>query len=123
MKTLFNFVDRMLGIEKLFTSNEAWGKLGALGSRDNAIEDPNVMASAATIAPTYRITRVSGVVAIANITVPYTGFQGTITLIPTGLWTWTAAGNIGLAGNAAVGKAVNFTYSQGAGKWYPDIIA
>lgn len=99
-------------------------QVGAYGSRDNTMEDPNVMASpAGVITPVYPITRVSGVAAITGITVPYPGFAGRITFIPTGVFTWTIATNIGLAGTAVVGKALDFVYLPGAGKWYPSYIA
>jgi hypothetical protein len=97
---------------------------GAWGSKDNPLTDPNVQASAAgTNTFTYPITRVSGTAAMVNITVPYPGFSGKITLLPTGVFTWTAAGNIALAGSAVVGKALDFTYDPVAAKWYPSYIA
>lgn len=79
------------------------------------------IASATTIAPTTMIAFVSGTTAIATITPPspisLTG--GQITLIPTGLFTTTTAGNIALASVAVVNKALILTYNQGTGKWYP----
>lgn len=87
-------------------------------------EDPNVMASpAGVITPTYRVTRVSGTNAITGITVPFDGFSGVISFIPTGIFTWTTATNIGLAGTAVVGKKLDFYYSPYAGKWYPSYVA
>lgn len=83
------------------------------------------IASAGTIAPTVAITFVSGVAAIATITAPSpisTG-GGTITLIPTGIFTWTTAGNIALAGTAVVGKALTMTYDTTTTKWYPSYTA
>ena len=79
------------------------------------------IASATTIAPTTMVAFVSGTTAIATITPPspisLTG--GQITLIPTGLFTTTTAGNIALASVAVVNKALILTYNQGTGKWYP----
>lgn len=79
------------------------------------------LASAATIAPVNPIHFVSGVVAIATITAPalISATGGSITIIPTGIFTWTAAGNIALAGTAVVGKALTFFYDATAVKWYP----
>lgn len=74
-------------------------------------------------APTGYITRITGVLAITGITVPYAGFQGTICFIPEGIFTWTNATNIALAGTAVVGKALYFTYLPATGKWYPSYIA
>ncbi len=81
------------------------------------------IASAATIAPVALIHRVTGTAAVVNITVPYTGFSGIVILLPTAVWTWTAAGNIALAGSAVVGKANIFTYNSVTALWYPNYIA
>jgi hypothetical protein len=84
-----------------------------------------IIASAAAIAPVTPVAFVSGVAAIATITAPspINGGGGRITLIPTGLFTWTAVGNIALAGNAVVNKALDMTYDAVALKWYPSYIA
>jgi hypothetical protein len=79
------------------------------------------IASATTIAPTKQITFISGTTAIATITAPdpiSTG-GGQITLIPTGLFTTTTAGNIALASVAVVSKALIMTYDTTTAKWYP----
>lgn len=79
------------------------------------------IASATTIAPTKQITFISGTTAIATITAPNpisTG-GGQITLIPTGLFTTTTAGNIALASIAVVNKALIMTYDTTTAKWYP----
>ena len=83
------------------------------------------IASAATIAPTVAITFVSGVAAIGTITVPapISTSGGTITFIPTGLFTWGAAGNIAIAGSAVVSKALTFTFDVTSTKWYPSYTA
>ena len=79
------------------------------------------IASAATVAPTKAITFISGTTAIVTITAPSpisTG-GGTITFIPTGIFTTTTAGNIALASTAVVGKALTMTYDVTTAKWYP----
>jgi hypothetical protein len=79
------------------------------------------IASATTIAPTKQITFISGTTAIATITAPNpisTG-GGQITLIPTGIFTTTTAGNIALASVAVVSKALIMTYDVTTAKWYP----
>lgn len=83
-----------------------------------ANEGPTI-ASAATIAPTFLKHIVSGTAAIVNITVPYTGFAGEFHAIPTGAFTWTAAGNIVTTGTATVGRPIVFTYLKSTAKWYP----
>jgi hypothetical protein len=77
--------------------------------------------SGSTITPLKAIAFISGTTVVNTISVPsnmlFTG--GTITLIPTGAFTWTTAGNIALAGTAVVSKALIMTYDYGTGKWYP----
>ena len=78
------------------------------------------IASAGVIAPVAGVAFVSGAAAIATITVPGSlSGGGRITLIPTGTFTTTTAGNIGLASTAVVGKALIMTYVPSTGKWYP----
>ena len=83
------------------------------------------IASATTIAPTKQITFISGTTAVATITAaaPISAGGGAITLIPTGIFTWTTAGNIALAGTAVVGKALTMTYDATTTKWYPSYVA
>ena len=105
-------------------SDRAKYATGAFGSRDNPLVDPNTMASpAGLLVPTSPITVVSGVNAITGITIPYDGFSGRITLLPTGTFTWTTATNIALAGTAVVGRALDFVYNPVTAKWYPSYIA
>lgn len=94
-------------------------KLASLGTSLNPTEDPTVIASATTIAPTYKTSTVSGTVEITTITLPGTDFQGSINLIPTGAFTGALGGNIGKAFTAVAGKVLVMTYSQAAGLWYP----
>lgn len=83
------------------------------------------IASAATIAPTHLIHRVTGAVAIVNITVPYVGFAGFLCLIGAAgsAFTWTAAGNISLASTGAqtVASCALFVYDPITAKWTPVI--
>lgn len=83
------------------------------------------IASATTIAPTTSIAFVSGTTAIVTITAPspISVGGGSITLIPTGIFTWTAAGNIALAGTAVVSKALTLVYDVTTAKWYPSYTA
>ncbi len=92
------------------------------GNKNNNIVGA-ILASAATIAPTHGVHVVSGTVAIVTITLPWDGFAGDITFLPTGIFTWTTAGNIALAGTAVVGKALKFTYNPVTAKWYPSYVA
>ena len=83
------------------------------------------IASATTIAPTTPIAFVSGTTAVVTITAPspISAGGGSIILIPTGVFTWTTAGNIALAGTAVVSKALTMTYDVTTTKWYPSYIA
>lgn len=82
------------------------------------------LASATTIAPTTPIVFVSGTVAIVTITAPspISLGGGQITLVPTGVFTWTTGGNIALAGTAVVSKAITFTFDVTTTKWYPSYV-
>lgn len=75
--------------------------------------------SAATITPTSKIFHVTGTTAIVTINIPYTGFNGSITIIPDDIFTTTTAGNIALASTAVVGRALIMTYDATIAKWYP----
>ena len=107
-----------------FWDNAKNNAISQWGSLTNPIVDPNVMASVAGVLTlNYPITRVSGTEAITGLTVPYDGFAGAIFVIPTGIFTWTTATNIGLAGTAVVGKVIIFVYDPYAAKWYPSVVA
>jgi hypothetical protein len=84
----------------------------------------NTIASASGITPTKEITYISGTAAIATINSqpPLTANNGTIILIPTGVFTWTTADNIAVAGTAVVGRALHMTYVSGNAKWYPSYV-
>ena len=79
------------------------------------------IASATTIAPTTPIVFISGTTAVVTITAPspISAGGGQITLIPTGAFTTTNAGNIAIASTAVVSKALIMTYDVTTAKWYP----
>ena len=94
-----------------------------VGGLQNGTIGPDI-ASAATIAPTHGIHRVTGTAAIVTITPPWPGFSGSIELIAMGIWTWTAAGNIAVLGTTtAAGRSIRFTYHAPSDKWYPSVVA
>lgn len=68
------------------------------------------------------ILTVSGTNAITGFTNP-AGLQPgfVISLVPSGAFTWTAAGNIALAGTAVVNKLLQFMWN--GSKWIPSYIA
>lgn len=102
-------------IDNTFAKLQVTGNLTVTGYLGETLG--GVVASAPTIAPTGAIFHVTGTTPIATISLPYTGFVGTITIIPDGIFTTTTAGNIALASTMVVGKANSMTY-DGA-KWYP----
>lgn len=79
------------------------------------------IASAATIAPAKIITFISGTTTIDTITAPapIATRGGQITLIPTGAWATSTAGNVALATTAVANKALILTYDTTTAKWYP----
>lgn len=110
--------------EVLFSGNMAfYTNLIVTGLKATAAAAPTI-ASAGTIAPTKEITVISGAAAIATITPPspisLTG--GSVKFIPTGLWTWTNAGNIAIAGSAVVSRVIEFTWDVTLAKWYPSYV-
>ena len=103
---------------------DMWDGIGHVPLGGNGITlkttSPTI-ASATTIAPTAKITFVSGTTPIDTITpqYPLTVGSGQIVLIPTDAWSTTASGNIALATTAVVNKALTMTYDAGTAKWYP----
>ena len=102
------------------------GDLGMLAFKDYVGIKANrgaapTLASAATIQPTTPVAFVSGTTAVVTITPPpeVAVGGGQITIIPTGLWSTTTAGNIALATTAVVSKALILTYDAVTAKWYP----
>lgn len=80
-----------------------------------------LIASAATITVSRRVHKVSGTAAITTINPPFTGFVGTITLVPTGIFTMATGGNIAVARTAVVSVPID-CYYDGA-TWYPSSAA
>jgi len=84
----------------------------------------STMASTAGVlgAFTGTIFTVSGTNAITGFTNP-AGLQPgfTVSITPSAIFTWTAAGNISLAGSAVVNKLLTFTWN--GAKWVPSYIA
>lgn len=101
-----------------------WNNFRTPGGSQDSLDGGTTASVAGTMpAPTGRQTIVSGALAIVNITLPWATFSGDIIYLPTGVFTWTAAGNIALAGTAVVGKALVFTWHPATAKWYPSYIA
>ena len=101
------------------------GDLGKLAFQDYVGISANLgaaptIASAATIQPTTPVVFVSGTTNVVTITAPPEMVGGgQITIIPTGIFATTTAGNIALATTAVVSKALIMTYDKTTNKWYP----
>ena len=82
------------------------------------------VASATTITMSGARFHVTGTTPIATIT-PTPGFiSGRISIVFDGICTWTAAGNIAVAGTkTTAASSVDFLYDGGTGKWYPTRLA
>jgi hypothetical protein len=90
-----------------------------LGMEDIGASIPTIV-SASNIYPQVKISYVSGTTAIDTITPPQELINGgQITLIPTGIFSLSTAGNIALAINAEISKAIILTYDSVIAKWYP----
>jgi len=82
-----------------------------------------VASAAGAIQPSGPLFTVSGTAAVTGFTAPvgWTGV-GSFCTVPTGAYTFTTAGNIGLAGTAVVGRVLCFTWHATASKWYPSYV-
>ena len=93
-----------------------------------AIVTKLVASAAGAILPSGPLFHVNGTAAITGFTIPV-GCNATavggcqFTIIPDAVFTWTAAGNIALAGTAVVNKALTFTWDATNSKWVPSYIA
>ena len=91
-------------------------------SRFSPVSAP--VASATTITPSGPVFHVTGTTATATINLPPNFVEGEITVIADGVWTWTAAGNIAVAGTVTTaGSSVTFRYDANTSKWYPSRLA
>lgn len=93
-----------------------------------ALTTTAVASVAGATLPSGPLFHVTGTNAITSWTVPV-GCNGTatggcsFTIIPDAVCTWTAAGNIALAGSCVVNKALTFTWDAKNSKWIPSYIA
>lgn len=113
-------------------SGDIFSCLGVTGSQQWVQVDrpgrPTVAATAAAPTGLLTITAtnmvLSGTNAITGVNVPAGWASGmSFTIMPTGIFTWTTATNLAVAGTAVVGKALTFTWNATTSKWYPSYIA
>lgn len=90
-----------------------------IGGIFDDVVGPTITA-AATIAPTKKVTHITGTTEITTITPPWTDFTGPLYLVADSVFSWTAGGNIAAAEATTViaGQAYGFVYDRKTGKWY-----
>lgn len=93
------------------------------------VSTATVASAAGAITPSGPFFSISGTAAITGFNIPV-GFNGTgvgggcFTAVPTGIWTWTAAGNIAVAGTTTAAQVtVTFCWNAATSKWQPSRIA
>lgn len=103
-----------------------WNNAG----QDFLAQTATVPAAAGVILPSGPLFVVSGAGAITGFTIPLgcgatavDGCQFTIVAAAGSTWTWTAAGNISLAGTGTPLKSFTFTWSQSLLKWIPSAVS
>jgi hypothetical protein len=87
------------------------------------IQTGTVASAAGAVTPSGPYFNISGTAAITGFNIPV-GFNtltgGCFTANPTGIWTWTAAGNIATAGTVtAATTPVTFCWNPASSKWIP----
>lgn len=94
-------------------------QVGGPGGKLNPVVGPTI-ASAATIAPTFAVTPISGTEVVKFITPPWTGFAGQLIFIPGDAFTTSVttgtSGNIAKAVTAVANKPVIAVYDGTS--WY-----
>ncbi len=81
-----------------------------------------VLAAAATLAPSRMVHHVTGTTQVTTITPPWTDYTGPLYLIADSVFSWTSTGGNIAAPNASTLIALNaygFLYDRKTGKWYP----
>ncbi len=116
----------------LTTPSDFAGFLPAIGSFNvlplQGFEGWGAPLTGATIQPTNAYHHFTGTTALVTITLPANFVEGgSVTLVFDGSaagLTWTAAGNIGVAGTSTTAaSAVTFVFDKGSGKWHPSRLA
>lgn len=105
------------------TNTWAPGWQNPLASPPTWIQTGTVASAAGAITPSGPYFNISGTSQITGFNIPIgfnTSFGGCFTANPTGIWTWTAAGNISTAGTVtAATTPVTFCWNAASQKWIP----
>lgn len=105
------------------TGTWAPGWQNPLAAPPTWIQTGTVASAAGAITPSGPYFNISGTSAITGFNIPVgfnTSLGGCFTANPTGIWTWTAAGNIATAGTVtAATTPVTFCWNVASSKWIP----
>lgn len=96
---------------------ESFEKLSGPGGQFNPVQGPSI-ASAATIAPTHKLHRITGTTQITTITRPFAGFVGPLYLLADAAMDLGTGGNIKKALTATADYIYSFMYDEEDGKWF-----
>ena len=81
-----------------------------------------VASAAGAIIPSGPLFHVTGALAVTGFTIPVGFAGGSFTIIPDGAFTFTNAGNIGVAGTAVVNRALTFQWDSNVSKFFPSYV-
>lgn len=84
---------------------------------------PVTIASASTIAPTTKLTVVTGTTQLVTITPPVPWFHVLWFLFPDAMGAMSTGGNIAVAADPGVNIALAMVYNPVTGKYYPGAIS
>jgi hypothetical protein len=82
-----------------------------------------VASAAGLITPSGPLCHVTGALAVTGLTLPVGFTGGIIRIIPDGAFTWTAANNIAVLGQAVVNKMLELHFDFNSGLFYPSYVA
>ena len=114
------------------TTGEQWLYSSVTGLWIPGWNNPNQMkgvtaavaSAAGFITPSGPLFHVTGTAAITGFTLPIGFSGGSFTIIPDGVFSWTAANNIATAsGTVAVGVPITFQYDSNTGKFFPSTLS
>ena len=109
------------------TGTWAPGWQNPLAAPPTWVQTGTVASAAGAITPSGPYFNISGTSAITGFNIPIgfnTSLGGCFTANPTGIWTWTAAGNIATAGTVtAATTPVTFCWNVVSSKWIPSRLA
>jgi len=95
------------------STGTSW-QTGGVGTTLTKAGDTNATSSVAVYANMMHVVSTG---TINTLTPPFSGFRGSVILIPDSAFTTGTSGNIAIASTAVVGKAMTMTYD--GTKWYP----